>query len=98
MSQNNRQIIVKAIAALADELKPQLVEVINDLIESERITEVLIDLGIIADEDQGEILAEGLFNGFSLAMDEAFSINEEDEDDEPVSGIDFPCCNKKSNK
>jgi hypothetical protein len=75
MSDTNRQIVAKAINALAEELRPKFVEVILDLIEDERITEALLDLGLIADEDQREILAEGLFTGFSQAMDVAFGFN-----------------------
>jgi hypothetical protein len=62
-----------------------------------------LDLGLIADEDQGEILAEGLFTGFSQAMDVAFSFNEDDEDsddedEEMETDINFPCCGNNKNK
>ena len=89
MSQNNRQIVAKAIASLAEELKPQFIEVIQDLIDVERTTEVLLDLDLISEEDQGEILAEGLFTGFSQAMDEAFSFNEQDEEDDQDHEADW---------
>jgi hypothetical protein len=100
MSDTNRQIVAKAINALAEELRTPLIEVINDIIKNERITEVLLDLNIISDEDQGEILAEGLFTGFSNAMDVAFSFNEvedEDEDEDDIdTNINFPCWKKKN--
>jgi hypothetical protein len=106
MSDTKRQIIGKAIAALAEELQPEFIQVIQDLVESEQITEVLIGLGIIDDADQGEILAEGLFTGFSQAMDVAFGFNEdddcedcdEDEEEQPKSDINFPCCGNHKNK
>ena len=104
MPDNNRQIVAKAINSLANELRTPLIEVIQDLIEDERITEVLLDLGLIADEDQGEILAEGLFTGFSQAMDVAFSFNDDkedsdDEDEEIETDINFqPCCGNNKNK
>jgi hypothetical protein len=103
MPENNRQIVAKAINALAEEVRPQLMQVIFDLIEDEKITEVLFGLGLISDEDQGEILAEGLFTGFSQAMDSAFSFNEDDEDsddeDEEIEvDINFPCCGDNKNK
>jgi len=99
MPTKNRKLVEQAIALLAETAKPIFFDAIVEALEDEQVTENLLSLDLIDQEEAGEILAEGLFASLHQAFDEVFNFAEDSEDeDEPNTDINFPCCGNHKNK
>ncbi len=86
---NNRKLVDEAIALLSNQLKQHFAEAILDAMNFEEVSETLLALQLISDEEAGEILAEGIFAAMHEAFDETFSLGNEGDDD--VVGCDSKC-------
>ena len=78
----NTRLVTEATKLLSSTLKEHFIAAIGEALENEQVTEVLFALGIINDEECGEILAEGTFHAINEAFDEVFSLGNGDEDSE----------------
>ena len=96
MPTKNRKLVEQAIALLAETAKPIIFNAIVEAMEDEQVTENLLALDLIDQDDAGEILCEGLFASLHEAFDELFSFKEDE--DEPNTDINFPCCGDNKNK
>jgi hypothetical protein len=76
----NTRLVTEATKLLTITLKDHFIEAIGEALENEQVTEVLHALGIINDEECGEILAEGIFNALNQAFDDVFSLQNSEED------------------
>jgi len=98
MPTKNRKLVEQAIALLAETAKPIIFDAIVEAMEDEQVTENLLALGLIDQDDAGEIIGEGLFASLHQAFDEVFNFAEDSEDeDEPNTDINFPCCGNHKN-
>jgi hypothetical protein len=99
MPTKNRQLVEQAIALLANTSKDIIFDAIVEALETEQVSENLLALDLINQEEAGEIVVEGLFQSLQLAFDEVFSLgDDEDEEEQPKSDINFPCCGNHKNK
>lgn len=78
----NTRLVTEATKLLSTTLKEHFITAIGEALENEQVTEVLHALGIINEEECGEILAEGIFNALNESFDEVFSLGNDDEDSE----------------
>lgn len=81
---NNRKLVDSAIALLANQLKEHFAEAILDAMNFEEVSETLLALQLISDEEAGEILAEGIFAAMHEAFDATFSLGNEGEEESDV--------------
>jgi hypothetical protein len=78
----NTRLVTEATKLLSETLKEHFITAIGEALENEQVTEVLHALGIISEEECGEILAEGIFDALNQSFDEVFSLGQGDEDSE----------------
>jgi hypothetical protein len=75
-----RDTVDKAIGLMTVEMKQHFVSSIMEAMDKEQITEVLLALDLIGQDDAGEILTEGLFAAMHEAFDEVFKFDSNEQE------------------
>jgi hypothetical protein len=75
-----RDTVDKAIGLMITEMKQHFVSSIMEAMDKEQITEVLLALDLIGQDDAGEILTEGLFASMHEAFDEVFKFDSNEQE------------------
>jgi hypothetical protein len=82
MPQN--ELVKNATELLSKSVRQILFDAIIEAIETEKVSDTLLDLNLITQEQSGEILAEGIFQSINKAFDDVFSLPNEGEKESDV--------------
>ena len=72
----NINLVEEATNLLIENMKEHFIAAITDAVESEDITETLLGLKLVTDEEAGDILVNGLFQSMLKSFDAVFSLEE----------------------
>ena len=72
----DKSIVEAATDLLIENMKDHFIDAIEDAVESEDITETLLGLKLVTDEEAGDILVNGLFQSMLKSFDTVFALEE----------------------